>query len=45
VRNGSYPWWSIIRLITDASGPNKTNAQAVKKPAYSRSERYRWNGS
>jgi hypothetical protein len=29
VRNGSYPWWSIIRLITDASGPNKTNAQAV----------------
>lgn len=29
VRNGSYPWWSTIRLITDASGPNKTNAQAL----------------
>jgi len=29
VRNGSYPIWSIIRIITDNSGPNKTNAQAL----------------
>ncbi len=29
VRNGSYPIWNIIRLITDNSGPNKTNAQAL----------------
>lgn len=27
VRNGSYPIWSIIRILTDSSGPNKTNAQ------------------
>jgi hypothetical protein len=29
VRNGSYPIWNIVRLITDASGPNKANAQAL----------------
>jgi len=29
VRNGSYPIWNIVRLITDSSGPNKTNAQAL----------------
>ena len=29
VRNGSYPVWNIVRLITDASGVNKTNAQAL----------------
>lgn len=29
VRNGSYPIWSIIRLVTDAAGPNKANAQAL----------------
>jgi hypothetical protein len=29
VRNGSYPIWNIVRLITDNSGPNKTNAQAL----------------
>jgi len=27
VRNGSYPIWNIVRIITDASGPNKTAVQ------------------
>jgi len=29
VRNGSYPAWTIVRIITDNSGSNKTNAQAL----------------
>jgi hypothetical protein len=29
VRNGSYKIWTIVRIITDASGPNLTNAQAL----------------
>ena len=27
VRNGSYPIWNIVRIITDSSGPNKTAVQ------------------
>jgi hypothetical protein len=33
VRNGSYPVWSVIRMITDSTGPNKTNAQDLIKQA------------
>ena len=29
LRDGSYRAWSILRLVTDASGTNLTNAQAV----------------
>lgn len=29
LRDGSYRAWSILRLVTDKSGPNFTNAQAV----------------
>ena len=29
IRDGSYRAWSVLRLVTDASGPNFTNAQAV----------------
>ena len=29
LRDGSYRAWSILRLVTDASGANLTNAQAV----------------
>jgi hypothetical protein len=29
VRNGSYPAWTIIRAITDATGQNLTNTQAL----------------
>jgi hypothetical protein len=29
VRNGSYPAWTIIRAITDATGANLTNTQAL----------------
>jgi len=29
VRNGSYPAWTIVRMVTDASGTNKANAQAL----------------
>ncbi|HKM47758.1 MAG TPA: hypothetical protein VJX69_09220 [Terriglobales bacterium] len=29
VRNGSYPAWTIIRAITDATGVNLTNTQAL----------------
>ncbi|MBI3477728.1 MAG: hypothetical protein HY010_18495 [Acidobacteria bacterium] len=29
LRDGSYRAWSFLRLVTDASGPNLTNAQAV----------------
>lgn len=29
IRDGSYRAWSIIRLVTDASGANRTNAQAL----------------
>jgi hypothetical protein len=29
VRNGGYPAWSLLRLVTDASGANLSNAQAL----------------
>ena len=29
IRDGSYRTWSILRVITDASGQNLTNAQAI----------------
>ena len=29
VRNGSYKDWTIVRIITDATGPNLTNAQTL----------------
>jgi len=27
VRNGNYKSWSVLRVVTDASGPNRTNTQ------------------
>jgi hypothetical protein len=33
VRNGSYGAWSIIRAVTDATGVNATNTQALVKAA------------
>jgi hypothetical protein len=29
IRDGSYRAWSVLRLVTDASGSNLTNAQAI----------------